>query len=160
MVSPPARFPIVKSLSGQDSILSGQGPRKHLLIFLCLLVDGLSCLARPPSCQQQAPPVICLCPVQLKHGPDRCLLPKGCTDTYLSAKMEGHDRIILSMQDEQRAGDVLHAVEGERTRPRSQGDGWGLLVPGPTLGRDLGLGSISPCCLTALILLGFFLLKN
>lgn len=91
----------------------------------------MSCLARPPPCQQQAPPVICLCPVQLTRGPDRCLPPRGCTDTHLSAKMEGHDRIVLGVQDEQRAGDVLHAVEGERTRPRSQGDGWGLLAPWP-----------------------------
>lgn len=35
-------------------------------------------------------------------------------DTHLSAKMEGHDRIILGVQDEQRAGDVLHTVGGEK----------------------------------------------
>lgn len=86
---------------------------------------------------------------------------RGCMDTHLSAKMEGHDRIILGVQDEQRAGDVLHTVGGEKGLDQDlrkmAGVSW---HPGPTFGRDLGLGSISSWCLTALILLGFFLLKN
>lgn len=34
-------------------------------------------------------------------------------NTYLSAEMKGHNWVILSVQDEQRTGDVLHTV-GER----------------------------------------------
>lgn len=49
----------------------------------------------------------------------------GYTDTYLSAKVEGHNRIILSMQDEQGTGDVLHAV-GKRMDYIKTPD-WGIL---------------------------------
>lgn len=37
---------------------------------------------------------------------------RWCSDVVeLSAKLEGHDGVVLGMQDEQGAGDVLHAVE-------------------------------------------------
>lgn len=41
-------------------------------------------------------------------------------DAHLSAELEGHDRVVLSVQDEQGAGDVLHTVGGGREK----GTGW------------------------------------
>ena len=73
-------------------------------------------------CQQQDPPPHLPGLAWTEHEFARCP-----PDTHLSAELEGHDRVVLGVQDEQGAGDMLHAAGREKGAGSALRRSWGLL---------------------------------
>lgn len=91
-------------------------------------------------CQQQDPP----------HLPGLAWTEHEFTrrppDTHLSAKLEGHDRVVLSVQDEQGAGDMLHTAGREKGAGLAPRRSWGLLGSQSCPQQGPGLESASLWC--------------
>lgn len=91
-------------------------------------------------CQQQDPP----------HPPGLAWteheFARRPLDTHLSAKLEGHDRVVLGVQDEQGAGDMLHAAGREKGAGPAPRRSWGLLGSQPCPQQGPDLESASPWC--------------